>query len=115
MERWGPFAKIGPPLRPAGGPDGAALWQGSAQGHIACVASDHSPRPPAQKEPGRQNIFLGPDESRLEFRRLLARRLKERSIPARGVARAAAPGLESIAYKRRRETPVTLFAVVRRA
>ncbi len=67
MERWGPFAKIGPPLRPAGGPDRAALWQGSALGHIACVASDHSPRPPAQKEPGRQNIFLGPDSKVIPF------------------------------------------------
>src|SRR6266498_2953163 len=52
---------------PAGGPDRAALWQGSALGHIACVASDHSPRPPAQKEPGRQNIFLGPDSKVIPF------------------------------------------------
>ncbi len=58
MERLGPFAKIGPPLRPADGPDRAALWQGSAQGFIANVASDHSPRVPAAKEPGRKNIFV---------------------------------------------------------
>lgn len=32
MARWGPFAKIGPPLRPAGGPDREALWVGSAHG-----------------------------------------------------------------------------------
>jgi dihydropyrimidinase len=58
MERWGPFAKIGPPLRPAEGPDRGALWQGSADGFIATVASDHSPRVPAAKEPGRHNIFV---------------------------------------------------------
>jgi len=58
MERWGPFAKIGPPLRPAHGPDRAALWNGVAQGAIATVASDHAPRAPAVKEPGRKNIFV---------------------------------------------------------
>ena len=58
MERWGPFAKIGPPLRPADGPDRAALWEGSAAGYIATVASDHAPRVPAAKEPGRKNIFV---------------------------------------------------------
>jgi dihydroorotase-like cyclic amidohydrolase len=57
MERWGPLAKIGPPLRPAGGPDRDALWGGLAQGHIAAVASDHSPRAKALKEPGWKNIF----------------------------------------------------------
>ena len=30
MEKWGPLAKIGPPLRPAAGGDGEALWAGSA-------------------------------------------------------------------------------------
>lgn len=58
MERWGPFAKIGPPLRPAGGGDHAALWRGSELGVIQTVASDHSPRVPAAKEPGRRNIFV---------------------------------------------------------
>ncbi|HSE93175.1 MAG TPA: amidohydrolase family protein, partial [Methylomirabilota bacterium] len=58
MTRWGPFAKIGPPLRPAHGPDRAALWAGVEQGFIASVASDHSPRAPAAKEPGRRNIFV---------------------------------------------------------
>jgi dihydropyrimidinase len=58
MEKWGPFAKIGPPLRPAGGHDGEALWRGSAEGHIATVASDHSPRRKALKEPGWKNIFV---------------------------------------------------------
>ena len=58
MEKWGPFAKIGPPLRPAGGHDGEALWRGSTEGHIATVASDHSPRRKALKEPGWKNIFV---------------------------------------------------------
>jgi dihydropyrimidinase len=58
MERWGPFAKIGPPLRPAGGGDHAALWAGTESGVVAAIASDHSPRVPAAKEPGRTNIFV---------------------------------------------------------
>ncbi|MBI3635707.1 MAG: amidohydrolase family protein [Candidatus Rokubacteria bacterium] len=58
MEKHGPFAKIGPPLRPAHGGDHAALWRGSANGFISTVASDHSPRVPAAKEPGRKNIFV---------------------------------------------------------
>jgi dihydropyrimidinase len=57
MERWGPLAKIGPPLRPAQGPDREALWRGLAQGSIAAVASDHSPRAKTLKEPGWRNIF----------------------------------------------------------
>jgi dihydropyrimidinase len=58
MARLGPFAKIGPPLRPAGGPDREAMWAGSAGGFINTVASDHAPRPPKFKEPGRTNIFV---------------------------------------------------------
>src|SRR5207244_1949149 len=53
MERWGPFAKIGPPLRPADGPDRAALWEGWAAGYIATVASDHAPRVPGAENPAR--------------------------------------------------------------
>ena len=67
MERWGPFAKIGPPLRPADGPDRAALWEGSAAGYIATVASDHAPRVPAAKEPGRKNIFVDPEGKSIPF------------------------------------------------
>lgn len=58
MDRWGPFAKIGPPLRPAAGPDREALWSGLAEGAISAVASDHAPRLPAMKEPGWKNIFM---------------------------------------------------------
>jgi dihydropyrimidinase len=67
METWGPLAKIGPPLRPAGGPDRDALWKGSEQGYIAAVASDHSPRAKALKEPGWKNIFVGPDGKPIPF------------------------------------------------
>jgi dihydropyrimidinase len=67
MERWGPLAKIGPPLRPAGGGDGEALWRGSAQGFIAAVASDHSPRPKAMKEPGWKNIFVDAEGKPVPF------------------------------------------------
>src|SRR5262249_33496091 len=67
MERWGPFAKIGPPLRPADGPDRAALWAGSAAGFIATVASDHSPRVPAAEEPGRVNIFVDAEGKPIPF------------------------------------------------
>jgi dihydropyrimidinase len=67
MERWGPLAKIGPPLRPAGGPDRDALWQGSEQGYIATVASDHSPRAKKFKEPGWKNIFVDADGKPIPF------------------------------------------------
>jgi dihydropyrimidinase len=58
MARLGPFAKIGPPLRPAAGPDRESMWGGLAGGYIHTVASDHAPRPPRFKEPGRTNIFV---------------------------------------------------------
>ncbi len=67
MERLGPFAKIGPPLRPADGPDRAALWAGTEAGYIATVASDHSPRVPAAKEPGRRNIFVDGEGKPIPF------------------------------------------------
>jgi dihydropyrimidinase len=67
MERWGPFAKIGPPLRRADGPDRDALWQGLEQGHIATVGSDHAPRPRPQKEPGWQNIFVDAHGASIPF------------------------------------------------
>ncbi len=55
MQRWGPLAKIGPPLRtPA---DNAALWRGLSTGLISTVASDHVVGRPEVKEPGWQNIF----------------------------------------------------------
>jgi dihydropyrimidinase len=67
MAEWGPLAKIGPPLRPADGPDREALWEGLAQGFIANVASDHSPRPKAMKEPGWKNIFVDAEGKPVPF------------------------------------------------
>ena len=61
MERLGPFAKIGPPLRPADGINQEALWQGTESGYISTIGSDHAPAPRELKEPGWQNIFIGPD------------------------------------------------------
>jgi dihydropyrimidinase len=67
MRRWGPFAKIGPPLRPANGGDHPAMWAGTEQGVISSIASDHSPRVPAQKEPGRKNIFVDGEGKPIPF------------------------------------------------
>src|SRR5262249_60683560 len=99
MERWGPFAKIGPPLRPAGGHDGSALWGGLEHGDIATVASDHSPRVPAAKEPGRKNIFVDPHGRPIPFGAppldtlvplVWSEGLARRGPPRAGVARATA-------------------------
>jgi dihydropyrimidinase len=67
MARWGPFAKIGPPLRAAAGPDRDALWRDSADGAIATVGSDHAPRAPRFKEPGWRNIFVDPEGKPVPF------------------------------------------------
>ncbi len=67
MERWGPLAKIGPPLRRADGPDREALWAGVAQGHISTIGSDHAPRSKQAKEPGWKNIFVDPDGKPVPF------------------------------------------------
>ncbi len=58
MVEWGPLAKIGPPLRGADGADQTALWRGLEQGYLATLASDHSARAKAAKEPGWRNIFV---------------------------------------------------------
>ena len=58
MERWGPFAKIGPPLRSADGMNQEAMWRGSRDGFISCVASDHASFDREQKEAGWKNIFF---------------------------------------------------------
>jgi dihydropyrimidinase len=67
MERWGPFAKMGPPLRRADGPDREALWTGSEQGWIGAVASDHAPRVKAAKEPGWKNVFVDEQDRPIPF------------------------------------------------
>ncbi len=58
MAEWGPLAKIGPPLRGADGTNQNALWRGLEQGYVATLASDHSARAKALKEPGWRNIFV---------------------------------------------------------
>ncbi|MBI3330119.1 MAG: amidohydrolase family protein [Nitrospinae bacterium] len=67
LERWGPLAKIGPPLRPAGGPNQDALWRGLEQGYVSCVASDHAPASKELKEPGWKNVFVGPNGAVIPF------------------------------------------------
>jgi len=54
----GPFAKINPPLRPAGNSD--ALWAGIASGVVDIVGSDHAPYKVEEKELGWTDIFAAP-------------------------------------------------------
>jgi dihydropyrimidinase len=65
MATLGPRAKIGPPLRTSEQLEG--MWQGIERGAIPIVASDHSPHPPEQKEPGWRNIFYNADGSPIPF------------------------------------------------
>ena len=67
MARFGPLAKIGPPLRPENGPDRRALWRGLAQGYVSIVASDHAPHPQELKQPGWDNIFVDPSGRSIPF------------------------------------------------
>ena len=67
MERIGPLAKIGPPLRPADGVNQEAMWQGTEHGYISNIGSDHAPASKEEKEPGWQNVFNGPDGMPIPF------------------------------------------------
>ena len=67
MERLGPFAKIGPPLRSSDGVNQDAMWQGLVNGYISTVGSDHSPAPTAMKELGWDNIFRSPKGDPIPF------------------------------------------------
>ena len=67
MARYGPLAKIGPPLRPEDGPDRDALWQGLEQGHTSIIASDHAPHPQELKQVGWDNIFVDPQGNSVPF------------------------------------------------
>jgi dihydroorotase-like cyclic amidohydrolase len=60
MVKWGPLAKIGPPLRPRRRARSRALWAALAQGTSRAWRSDHSPRPKHMKEAGWKNIFVDP-------------------------------------------------------
>ncbi|PKB66102.1 MAG: hypothetical protein BZY81_08045 [SAR202 cluster bacterium Io17-Chloro-G4] len=67
MAKYGPLAKIGPPLRAEDGPDRDALWRGLAQGHTSIVSSDHAPHPYELKQVGWENIFVTPDGASVPF------------------------------------------------
>ena len=67
MAKYGPLAKIGPPLRPADGPDQDALWRGLEQGYISITASDHAPYPQELKQVGWDNIFVDAEGRSVPF------------------------------------------------
>lgn len=67
LERLGPFAKIGPPLRPADGVNQNALWEGTANGYISTIGSDHAPGNTAMKELGWDNVFRAPNGDPIPF------------------------------------------------
>lgn len=48
LERLGTRGRVNPPLRDE--QDVAALWEGIVTGRVDCVASDHAPHAPAEKE-----------------------------------------------------------------
>jgi allantoinase len=55
LARLGPIAKCAPPLRPRAMVD--ALWRHVLAGDVDCIASDHSPCPPEDKERGKDDIW----------------------------------------------------------
>lgn len=67
MARYGPLAKIGPPLRPEDGPDRDALWRGLERGYVSIVASDHAPYPKELKQVGWDNIFVDSEGRSVPF------------------------------------------------
>jgi dihydropyrimidinase len=67
MERLGPFAKIGPPLRSADMVNQNALWEGAAQGYVSTIGSDHSVHPKVEKEQGWENVYIGPEGRSIPF------------------------------------------------
>jgi dihydropyrimidinase len=56
--RWGPLAKIGPPLRTL--EDNEALWRGLIDGTIDVVASDHAPKDKKLSDPFFEAPFGSP-------------------------------------------------------
>lgn len=55
MERWGPLAKISPPLRDRAATEG--LWAHLSGGRVHVVGSDHSPHSRETKASGYRDIF----------------------------------------------------------
>ncbi|HEV2281379.1 MAG TPA: dihydroorotase family protein [bacterium] len=111
LTRWGPLAKISPPLRDTAAQEG--LWRRVAAGRIDALGSDHSPHSRETKAPGYRDIFDAwygaPGVQTLlpvmwdAFRRralplpLLARVLSEAPARIFGLERkgAIAPGLDA--------------------
>jgi len=58
LQRLGPLAKIGPPLRTD--MDRFALWKGIAQGHIDVIAGDHAPKNKKLNDPFFEAPFGSP-------------------------------------------------------
>ncbi len=58
LDRLGPLAKIGPPLRQQF--DSEALWSAVRDGTVDIVASDHAPRRKEDKLMGLEDIFAAP-------------------------------------------------------
>lgn len=58
MARYGPYAKINPPLRNAA--EQAGLWQSLLDGTIDYIGSDHAPYTVEEKERGQSVIWLAP-------------------------------------------------------
>ncbi|QSO47408.1 allantoinase AllB [Alicyclobacillus mengziensis] len=56
--KYGPYAKINPPLRSAAERDG--LWEYVLDGTIDYIGTDHAPFTVEEKERGKDNIFLAP-------------------------------------------------------
>jgi hypothetical protein len=55
MQRWGPLAKVSPPLRDQEANEGP--WTHLAAGRIQALGSDHSPHSRETKAEGYSNIF----------------------------------------------------------
>ena len=58
LERYGPYAKVNPPLRQA--QDQAVLWQALNDGTLLAITTDHSPFTVEEKERARTDIWATP-------------------------------------------------------
>ena len=67
MEKLGPYAKVGPPLRSADRFHQEGLWTGLREGYVSAIGSDHAPAPNDRRDPGWQNIFKHPDGRPIPF------------------------------------------------
>ena len=67
MQKLGPLAKVGPPLRNFEEGHQAAMWQGVSIGTISTVGSDHAPASKERKELGWENVFFAPDGGAIPF------------------------------------------------